>query len=164
MGVPTDFPHRSTIRGTKDACEKWKVAPCPLNSEYWRETLRAEGFPLEFQTWLYRSITEGVNLGFCEQPLDHTPPERNRSEEECRLLAEQYRSECALGRTVRVGDSHPTGPLFTRFYASPMYTIPKKQLIGQPQKWRLIHNLSFHWQGRHRSVNAGIPQSHFPVD
>ena len=79
-------------------------------------------------------------------------------------MADQYRSECALGRTVRVGDSYPTGPLFKRFFISPMYTIAKKQLIGQPQKWRLIHNLSFHRQGRHMSVNAGIPPGDFPVD
>ena len=164
MGVPTNFPLKSNVRCTKDACERWKVAPCPLNAEYWREALRTEGFPVEFQLWLYRSITEGVNLGFHNQPSDHTPPERKRSEEECRLLADQYASECALGRTVRVGYSYPTGPLFDCFFISPMYTIPKKQIIGQPQKWRLIHNLSYHRHGRQWSVNAGIPPSHFPVD
>ena len=112
-----------------DACKTWKVAPCPLDSEYWRETLRQEGFPFEFQTWLYRSITEGVNLGFREQPLDHQPPYRSSTDEERELLAEQYRHECALGRTVRVGETQPTGPLFSCFYVSPMYNISKKQLV-----------------------------------
>ena len=164
MGVPTDFPTGSSRRRTLQACKRWKVAPCPLDSEYWRETLRQEGFPFEFQTWLYRSITEGVNLGFREQPSNHQPPFRSSTDEERTLLAEQYRQECALGRTVRVGEAQPSGPLFSCFYVSPMYTIPKKQLVGQPQKWRLIHNLSFNRAGRDRSVNGGIPLAHFPVD
>ena len=118
---------------------------------------------MEFQRWLYRTITEGVNLGFREQPLNHTPPTRTRSDEECLLLGEQYATECALGRTVLVGKARPEGPLFQHFYVSPMYTIPKKRLIGQPQKWRLIHNLSFHCAGRHMSVNEGISNKDFPV-
>ena len=39
----------------------------------------------------------------------------------------------------------------------------KKRLIGQPQKWRLIHNLSSHRLGRQRSINAGIKKENFPV-
>ena len=39
----------------------------------------------------------------------------------------------------------------------------KKRLIGQPQKWRLIHNLSSHRLGRQRSINAGITKEDFPV-
>ena len=81
-----------------------------------RKTLRQEGFPFEFQTWLYRSITEGVNLGFREQPSDHQPPYRFRTDEERTLLAEQYRQECALGRTVQVGEAETYGPLFSSFH------------------------------------------------
>ena len=44
-----------------------------------------------------------------------------------------------------------------------MYTIPKKLIIGQEQKWRLIHNLSFHREGRSKSVNEGILNRDFPV-
>ena len=44
-----------------------------------------------------------------------------------------------------------------------MYTISKKLIIGQEQKWRLIHNLSFHREGRHKSVNEDILNQDFPV-
>ena len=30
----------------------------------------------------------------------------------------------------------------------PLYTIPKKWMIGQPQKWRLIDNRSGHRYGK----------------
>ena len=50
-----------------------------------------------------------------------------------------------------------------KFFVSTTYTIPKKRIIGQPQKWRLIHNLSGHTLGRDYSINAGIDKGNFPV-
>ena len=39
----------------------------------------------------------------------------------------------------------------------------KKRKIGQPQKWRLIHNLSGHISGKAMSINGGISNLDFPV-
>ena len=36
-------------------------------------------------------------------------------------------------------------------------------MIGQPQKWRLIHDLSSHSLGHSWSINAGIKKGDFPV-
>ena len=55
-----------------------------------------------------------------------------------------------------------SGPLFKKFFVSSTYTIPKKTMIGQPQKWRLIDNRSSHTLGRDRSINAGILKESFP--
>ena len=64
---------------------------------------------------------------------------------------------------VEIGVLPPSGKLFPRFFVSPTYTIPKKRVIGQPQKWRLIHNLSSHKEGHEWSINAGIHKVEFPV-
>ena len=68
-----------------------------------------------------------------------------------------------MGRIVDVGKSPPTGRWFTQFFISPIYTIPKKRVIGQPQKWRLIQNLSSHTLGHEWSINGGIKKDEFPV-
>ena len=88
---------------------------------------------------------------------------RERTAQETDLLAAQYKREVALRRVVCTGKRRPWGELFKKFFVSSTYTIPKKRLIGQPQKWRLIHNLSSHTEGRGRSINAGILKESFPV-
>ena len=42
-------------------------------------------------------------------------------------------------------------------------TLFRKRRIGQPQKWRLIHDLSDHTLGHRWSINAGIEKAKFPV-
>ena len=79
------------------------------------------------------------------------------------LLSAQYEAEGKLSRVIHVGDKPPTGRWFPRFFVSPNYIIPKKKKIGQPQKWRLIHNLSDHSLGHRWSINAGIKKAEFPV-
>ena len=88
---------------------------------------------------------------------------RSRTAKERNLLAAQYKKELSLHRVVCTGQHRPWGPLFKKFFVSSTYTIPKKRLIGQPQKWRLIHNLSSHRLGWQRSINAGINKEDFPV-
>ena len=116
-----------------------------------------------FQTWLIRTIQEGVNLGYRGSPRDHLPQYRKRPLEEITQLEAQYSHECQLGRIVCAGVAVPYGELFPKFFVSPTYTIPKKRKIGQPQKWRLIHNLSGHNRGKALSINAGISNFEFPV-
>ena len=110
-----------------------------------------------------RTLTEGVDMGYKGHPRDHLPLRRIRPEQERTLLSAQYPSEKALGRIVEVGALPPAGIHFPRFFVSPTYTIPKKKVIGQPQKWRLIHNLSSHKEGHEWSINAGIQKADFPV-
>ena len=92
-------------------------------------------------------ITEGVHLGYKGEPRDHEQRGRVRSRQEIQLLEAQYTKEKDLGRVVEVGKKPPEGKWFPKFFVSPTYTIPKKKVIGQPQKWRLIHNLSDHAWG-----------------
>ena len=139
------------------------MARCPLNEDYWERTLQEEGFPPKFKTWLLRTITEGVDLGYRGEEKDHVTKRRKRTAEETNLLAAQYKRELSLRRVVCTGKHRPWGPLFKTFFVSSTYTIPKKRLIGQPQKWRLIHNLSSHKLGRQMSINAGINNDDFPV-
>ena len=75
------------------------------------------------------------------------PPPRVRTDQEVELLSAQYKKEKEQGRVIKVGNSLPTGKWFPLFFVSPIYAIPKKQVIGQPQKWGLIHNLSIHKLG-----------------
>ena len=157
------FPMGSSPQVTKDACEKWKVTKCPLKAAYWISTLKKCGFQDKFQIWMRRTILEGVNLGYKGSPRDHLPPLRSRSEEEEALLSAQYAAEKAVGRVVEVGKLPPKDDLFPHFFVSPTYTIPKKKIIGQAQKWRLIHNLSSHRMGYDLSINAGIDKMDFPV-
>ena len=90
------------------------------------------------------------------------PRTRVRTAQELELLSAQYQNEKSQRRVIEAGVRPPTGKWFPRFFVSPIYTIPKKKVIGQPQKWRLIHNLSSHRLGHSWSVNAGIGKE-FPV-
>ena len=125
--------------------------------------MQEEGFPPKFQKWLVRTIREGVDLGYRGEARDHGKERRKRTQEEISLLAAQYKRETGLKRVVCTGKHEPWGDLFKNFFVSSTYTIPKKRTIGQPQKWRLIHNLSSHTLGRERSINAGIEKVSFPV-
>ena len=158
-----EFPVGSSPQKTKEACARWKVATCPLKAAYWISTLRQCGFQDKFQLWMRRTILEGVVLGYKGAPRNHLPPLRTRTVEEEALLSAQYASETAVGRVVEVGSQPPKDGLFPSFFVSPTYTIPKKKVIGQPQKWRLIHNLSSHKMGHDLSINAGIDKMEFPV-
>ena len=162
-GASTRFPKGSSPEFTRKACQRWWVSKCPLKADYWRKVLKEEGFPEIFQTWLIRGIEEGVDLGYKGVPKSHRTRPRIRTAEEKKQLAEQYQTECELGRIVRAGKYPPFGKLFPDFFVSPTYTIPKKRKIGQPQKWRLIHNLSGHRWGRSWSVNAGIAKHEYSV-
>ena len=121
------------------------------------------GFKEDFKLWLQRSITEGVDIGYKGLARDHQPRRRVRNTQEIQLLTAQYETEGKLGRVIHVGDKPPSGRWFPRFFISPNYIIPKKKKIGQPQKWRLIHNLSNHSWGHSWSINAGIDKAEFPV-
>ena len=88
---------------------------------------------------------------------------RVRSRQEIQLLEAQYTKEKDLGRVVEVGKKPPEGKRSPKLFVSPTYTIPKKKVILQPQKWRLIHNLSDHAWGHSWSINAGISKADFPV-
>ena len=79
------------------------------------------------------------------------------------MLSAQYKAEGKLSRVIHAGDKPPTGRWFPRFFVYPNYIIPKKKNIGQPQKWRLIHNVSDHSSGHRWSINAGIKKADFPV-
>ena len=102
-------------------------------------------------------------MGYRGEPRGHSTKKRKRTAEETKLLAEQYKSETALKRVICSGKHEPWGALFKNFFVSSTYTIPKKRIIGQPQKWRLIHNLCIHTHGREKSINAGIKKDSFPV-
>ena len=104
-----------------------------------------------------------MDIGYKGEPRNHIPRPRVRTAQEIELLSAQYKSEKKQRRVIEAGSSPPTGNWFPRFFVSPIYAIPKKQVIGQPQKWRLIHNLSSHRLGHSWSVNAGIGKEEFPV-
>ena len=112
---------------------------------------------------MLRTISEGVDIGYKGQPRDHTPHPRGRTAQEIKLLSAQYKNEKKQRRVIEAGSNPPMGKWFPRFFVSPIYTIPKKHVIGQPQKWRLIHNLSSHKLGHSWSVIARIGKEEFPV-
>ena len=139
------------------------VAECPLKLEYWKRELNQCGFRTDFKQWLLRTIAEGVDVGYKGDPRDHKPSYRSRTPHEVELLSGQYAEEGNLGRVIKVGEKPPSGKWFPKFFVSPTYVIPKKKMIGQPQKWRLIHDLSSHKWGHPWSINAGIHKADFPV-
>ena len=134
-----------------------------MKLEYWETKLEQCGFRPNFTKWMLRTIAEGVDIGYKGEPRDHRPYDRVKTVEEVKLLTLQYEEESTLGRVVKAGRTPPTGKWFPRFFVSPTYTLPKKRVIGQAQKWRLIHDLSNHTWGHSWSINAGIKKADFPV-
>lgn len=49
------------------------------------------------------------------------------------------------------------------FYVSSYFVIPKTTPPGMAQKYRLIHHLSFHEDGRAESVNGKIDMEKYPT-
>ena len=94
--MDVEFPPSSSKEGTEIACRRWRVAQCPLKEDYWDRTLQEEGFPPKFRTWLLRTITEGVDLGYRGEERNHVTKKRSRTAEERNLLAAQYKKELSL--------------------------------------------------------------------
>ena len=63
-----------------------------------------------------------------------------RTAEEKNLLAALYKNYPYIVLSARANID--LGVRLSKFFVSSTYTIPKKRVIGQPPKWRLIHNLS----------------------
>ena len=87
---------------------------------------------------------------------------RIRTAEEQNLLAAEYK-KLSLRRVACSGQHRSWDPLFTKFFVSSTDNIPKKNVIGQPQKWRLIHYLSSRRSGKQISTYAGINGDDSPV-
>ena len=60
---------------------------CPLDDKYWERILQEEGFSPKFQTWVIRTIREGVDLRYRGEARNHFTTKRKRTLEETNLLA-----------------------------------------------------------------------------
>lgn len=162
---PIQFHKLSSPEDTREACEKYNVKLPALNAELLGALLEKTEMLPALQESLVRGWREGLDLGSDLPEDDHWVNSPNMNEEQLEVLSTSLKLETNLKRLC--------GPLkkpicdgrwFTKSFVSPYFVIPKKTPPNQPQRWRLIHHLSFHNSGnRSLSVNGHIDIEEFPT-
>ena len=163
--TPLQFPENSSEEDTKEACQRFKVRPSELNADLFEHLLGATDISANLQASLVRGWREGFILGSELPKLDHFSKSFTKLPEQKTALRE------AMLREKRLGRLH--GPITSPYYderwfsncwVSPHFVIPKKTPKGEPQKWRVIHHLSFHESGNRKlSCNGHINLDAYPT-
>ena len=126
-----------------------RASSSPLRLSAWQQAVA--GFPdSRFAAWLIRGLSSGFRIGCAATKRSRAPRRILRSAALHPAAVDEFLSaEMAAGRVL--------GPLpddaVEALWISPFEVIPKNTPPGQPQKWRLIVNLS---APRGRSVNDFI--------
>ena len=114
---------------------------------------------------MVRGWREGFNLGSEIPNIDHMVKESHRTETEKEIIGKSLAKEKDLGRIHGPIDfPYRDGKWFKHHWVSPYFVIPKKTPIGCPQKYRLIHHLSYHnSHERDLSFNGYIDIDEYPT-
>ena len=115
---------------------------------------------------LVRSCREGFGLGNDLPNADHFVRESVLGCEEVKALATELYREKRLKRLHGpVPEPYSDNRWFTDCWVSPYFVIPKKTPKEMPQKWRIIHHLSYHNTGsRELSFNGHIDLKEYPIE
>ena len=114
---------------------------------------------------LVRGWQEGLDLGSDLPEDDHWVDSPNMNEEQLEVLRTSLRQETDLKRMCGpLKEPHYDGRWFRKSFVSPYFVIPKNTPVNKPQRWRLIHHLSYHKSGdRSLSVNGHIDIEEYPT-
>ena len=162
---PLLFHPNSSPEDTKEACREYGIRMPSLNADLLEELLSKTTINKKLQQSLVRGWREGLDLG-AELPLkDHLVDEPKLTGDQLKVLKEGLRKEADMKRLKGpLAEPVRDGRWFVKAWVSPYFVIPKKQIPGEPLKWRLIHHLSFHSSGlRELSLNGSINMSRFPT-
>ena len=162
--IPLVYDSRSSEEDTLEACKKYNVKPPSLNAELFDSLLKKTYIDENTRDSLVRGWREGFDLG-SNLPLENNMVKSPKLDETQKtVLRDGLETEVRLKRMI--------GPLdkpikdekwFKNFYVSPYFVIPKTTPPGMAQKYRLIHHLSFHEDGRAESVNGKIDMEKYPT-
>ena len=108
---------------------------------------------------------EVLDLGTDLPEVDHLVDSPSVTEAYLEVLRSTLRLEtnlrrlcCPLPTPIR------DGRWFTNTWVSPYFEIPDRTPPDHPQRWRLIHHLSYHVSGkRSSSVNGHVDLEEFPT-
>ena len=163
--TPLRFHEKSSPEDTLKACKQYGVKPPPLNWQIFKALLEGTEMVSALQASLVRGWREGLDLGSEIPRVDHlvdSPAMEERQLEVLRssLKKERYKKRLCGPFPTPIRD----GVWFMNAWVSPYFVIPKKTPQDLPQRWRLIHHLSYHVSGnRARSLNGHIDLEEFPT-
>ena len=163
--TPLSFPQNSSNEDTQEACQRFKVKPPDLNANRFEKLLRKTCINTDLQASLVRGWREGFRLGSKLPRVNHFSKSSTKLPEQRTALKEAMEKEKKLGRLHGpVTSPYYDKRWFTNCWVSPHFVIPKKTPTGEPQKWRVIHHLSFHESGDRRlSFNGHINLEAYPT-
>ena len=163
---PVRFPVSSSVANTLEACDIYDIKPPSLNSELFDELLKQTNMAPDLRDSLVRGWREGYDLGSDLPNEDHFVKESVLGCEEVKALAKELYREKKLKRLHGpVPEPYKDNRWFNDSWVSPYFVIPKKTPKGMPQKWRVIHHLSYHNTGsRELSFNGHIDLKEYPTE
>ena len=162
---PILFHPRSSPEDTREACQEYGIRMPSLNADLLEELLSKTSINKQLQHSLVRGWREGLDLGAELPNVDHFVKEPKLSEEQLKVLKDSLQKEVDKKRLKGpLVEPVRDGRWFLKAWVSPYFVIPKKLISGTPQKWRLIHHLSFHASGlKELSLNGSIDLNRFPT-
>ena len=162
---PIRFHESSSPEDTLEACRKYDVKLPTLNAELLGTLLQKTTMLPALRRSLVRGWREGLDLGSDLPEDDHWVDSPNMNEEQLEVLRTSLKHETDLKRMCGpLKRPNYDGRWFIKSFVSPYFVIPKNTPLNQPQRWRLIHHLSFHKSGdRSLSVNGHIDIEEYPT-
>lgn len=162
---PLEFPENSSERNTEEACRLYKVKPPSLNADLFELLLGKTDLSIALQVSLVRGWREGFMLGSNLPNKDHFVRTYVRNPDQRETLKKAMMEEKELGRLHGpVSEPYYDGRWFFNSWVSPYFVIPRTTPKGQPQRWRVIHHLSFHKSGNTElSFNGHINLEEYPT-
>ena len=162
---PIAFHEDSSEKGTLEACAKYNVQPPPLNADLFELLLHKTSINQALQKSLIRGWREGLELGSNIPQIDHLVESQNMEGEQLEVLRKTLKKEIDHKRLVGPLEKPiRDGRWFKNTWVSPYFVIPRKTPSNLPQRWRLIHHLSYHNSGqRSQSINGCVDLNRFPT-
>ena len=159
------FDDRSSVEDTIAACEEYDIKPPSLNADRLEALLQKTEINKELQASIVRGWREGFDIGSKLDDINHFAAAPRVDEIQEEVLRTGLEAETKLKRMHGPLDKPLSdGRWFTNSWVSPYFVIPKHTPEGEPQKWRLIHHLSYHNSGdRRKSLNGQIDIAEYPT-
>ena len=163
--TPLRFHEKSSPEDTLKACKQYGVKPPPLNWRIFKALLEVTEMSSALQSSLVRGWREGLDLGSEIPRIDHLVDSPAMEEQQLEVLRSSLKKETSKKRLCGPFQTPiRDGVWFKNAWVSHYFVIPKKTSQDLPQRWRLIHHLSYHVSGnRARSLNGHIDLEEFPT-
>ena len=163
---PLNFPKSASVADTVEACERYNVKLPSLNASLFEKLLSKTMIDKVVQASLVKGWRVGFDLGSAIPAENHFVKETIIGDDQSEALAQALIKERDLGRLHGpIDEPYYDGQWFKNYcWVSPYFVIPKTTPEGMPQKWRVIHHLSYHNSGERRlSFNGHINMDRHPT-